>query len=83
MTRKEAAEMVLGRVPEDVKETFIEEMRKAKSKEECINVLEKYAVSLSEEEMAAFTASNEVSEEDLDEVAGGCMCFCDPFPQYW
>ena len=39
-------------------------------------VLEKFGVQLTAEELEAISA-NKLSDEALDEAAGGCMCCCD------
>lgn len=78
MTRKEVGALVLSKVADDKKEEFIVAFRDASGQEEQVELLEKFGVNLTDEEMKAIT-SEELSEEDLDEAAGGCMCFCDPF----
>ena len=78
MTRKEAMNMLLTKIPEDKKELFVAELRAADSKEERGKIFKKYQITLTEEEKAALKArGNEVSDDELDEAAGGCCnCHC-------
>jgi hypothetical protein len=78
MTRKEKMELILSKVAEDKKEEMITEIREADTKEKRTEVLKKYGVLLTEEEFEAVTQedSNEISDEELDEAAGGCVCIC-------
>ena len=84
MTRKEITENVLARVPEEKKEAFVKEVVECKDKAEKAAVLEKYGVSLTAEEQEAFRTSK-VSDEEIDDAAGGCACFnchsCCPTPE--
>ena len=75
MTRKEIIEKVLARVPEEKKEAFIKEFVESKDKTEKAAVMEKYSIALTTEELKAFR-SGKLSDEELDEVAGGCNCNC-------
>ena len=80
MTRKEMMEQVLARVPEEQKEAFVAEIRGADTKEARAEVLRKYNITFTEEEKAAMKeSSNAVSDEELDQAAGGCCngeCDC-------
>ena len=78
MTKKEAMNLLLTKIPEDKKELFVAELRAADSKEERGKILKKYQITLTEEEKAALKArSSEVSDDELDEAAGGCCsCHC-------
>ena len=79
MTRKEKMDLLLSKVAEDRKEDFIADLRAAKNPEERLNVVNQYDITLTEDEAKAFQANsgNEVSNEDLDKVAGGvCNCKC-------
>ena len=74
MTMKEKMELLLSKVPEEQKAAFVAELREVKSKDEQQEVMEKYGISLSEEEKDTFQArSNEVSDEELEIAAGGCL----------
>ena len=73
MTRKEIIEKVLAILPEEKKEAFIKEMTACRDLAEKADVLEQYGITLTEEEKEAFT-SNKISDEDLDEAAGGGCC---------
>ena len=81
MTRKEKMDLLLSKVQEAQKEAFVEELRETKSKEERGKLLKKYGVSFTEEEAAALKEhDNNISDEELDNAAGGCckMCSCRP-----
>ena len=73
MTRKEIIEQILARIPEEKKEAFIKGITECKDKTKKAAVLEKYGVSLTAEEQEAFR-SNKVSDEEIDDAAGGCCC---------
>ncbi len=75
MTIQEANELVLSKVPEDKKEAFIKEISACKNKPDKTAVLEKFGIQLTPEEIEAISAQK-LSDADLDEVAGGCMCCC-------
>ena len=66
--------MVLSKVPEDKKEAFLEEVRDQTVRKDAA-FLEKYGIELSAEELEKIS-SNEITDEELDEAAGGCMCMC-------
>ena len=78
MTKKEKIDLLLSKLDADKKEAFISEMREAKTKEERNEILGKYGIQLSKEEMESLKkkAANEVSDEELDRAAGGCSCTC-------
>ena len=77
MTKKEKMELLLAKVPEEHKAAFVSELREAKTKEELMEVMKKYSISLTDEEMKAVAPhSNEVSDEELDQAAGGCCWSC-------
>ena len=71
MTTKEIIELVLAKVPEDKMEAFVEDMRDNNLKKDAA-FLDKYGIKLTEEELEA-VSSHELSDEDLDEAAGGCF----------
>lgn len=76
MTRKEKVDLILSKIPEDRKESFISEIREAGNKKERVEIIKKYGASFSEEEKAALkdAGSSEVSDEELDQASGGCNC---------
>lgn len=79
MNRKEKIDLLLSKVQEDKKEAFITDLRGVTDKDSCIELLKKYDITISEDEKAAITSlssSNEVSDEELDSAAGGCVTFC-------
>ena len=78
MTRKEKMDLLLSKVAEDKKEAFVAELREAKTPEKRIKVAKKYNAALTKEEEKAFRAenTNEVSDAELDNAAGGCSCEC-------
>ena len=77
MTKKEKMEQLLAKVPEEQKEDFVTELREAGSREARGELFRKYGISLSEEEKSALKeASCEVSDNELDNAAGGCCHSC-------
>jgi len=74
MTTKEVLELVLPKVPEDRKEAFLKEVNDKTVKKDAA-FLEKYGVKLTAEELEK-VSSCKISDADLDEAAGGCMCMC-------
>ena len=76
MTTQEVNELVLAKVPEEKKEAFIEAITACGKKVDKTAVLEKFGVQLTAEELEAISV-NKLSDEALDEAAGGCMCCCD------
>ena len=78
MNRKEVMDLLLSKVEEDKKESFVQELREAKTKEERFEVAKKYNATLTKEEEEKIKASkgNAVSDEELDDAAGGCVCSC-------
>lgn len=78
MTRKDIADLVLAKVPEEKKEAFIAEYREAENKEARMAVVKKYGATLSKEQIEAIKKSgtNELSDEELDNASGGCNCMC-------
>lgn len=78
MTRKEKMELLLSKVAEDKKEDLIAAMRETTTKEERTEILKNFGVELSREEFEAITKEEigPLSDEDLENVAGGCVCIC-------
>jgi len=72
MTNKEKMELLLAKVKEEQKAAFVAELREAKTLEAREALLKKYGISLTaEEENALKSRSNKLSDEELDQVAGG------------
>ena len=81
MTRKEAFQQILSRVPEDRKEAFVTELRHAETCKDRLEIMKKFSVTLTEEEMAALKkeAGSMVRDEELEVAGGGCCkCSCRP-----
>ena len=78
MTKKEKMELLLSKVAEEQKADFVAEMREAKTKEARQELLRKYNINLSVEEKEALKANtNEITDDELDVAAGGCVsCEC-------
>ncbi len=76
MTIQEANELVLSKVPEEKKEAFIKAISACRNKAEKNAVLEKFGVQLTDKELETIGVQK-LSDEALDEAAGGCMCCCD------
>ena len=73
MTKREKTELLLSKVPEEQKAAFVAELREAKPKEAMQDLLKKYSIRLTDEEKKALCATkNEISDEELDQAAGGC-----------
>lgn len=74
MTKKEAMDLVLSKVPEEKKESFVAAIREAKNPEDRQEVLKKFDVTLTKDEAMALKKknANEVSDDELDHAAGGC-----------
>ena len=73
MTKKEKMELLLKKVPEEQKAAFVAELREVKSKEAVQELLKKYNIELTDEEKETMKPrTNEISDEELDEAAGGC-----------
>jgi len=72
MTKKEKMELLLAKVKEEQKAAFVAELREAKTMEAKEALLKKYNISLTdEEEKALKSRSKELSDEELDQAAGG------------
>ena len=77
MNRKDKMNLLLSKVPEAQKEAFVKELRETKNKEERGKLLKKYGVSFTEEEAAELKEhDNKISDEELDNAAGGCCTSC-------
>ena len=63
-------------MPEEQKEAFVAGLRGADTKEARGELFRKFNITLSDEEKAALkeVSSTEVSDEELDQAAGGCCC---------
>lgn len=71
-------DQLLKRVPEADKEAFVSDIRNANTFEEKLLILEKYNITLTDEEKEAWknNPGNEVSDEELDMASGGCCGSC-------
>ena len=79
MDKKERIELFLSKIPEDEKKkSFLEEFRSVKTKKDVKELLEKYDITFSDEEVKALqeNANKKISPEDLKNVAGGDRCDC-------
>lgn len=78
MNKKEKIDLLLSKVQEDKKAAFVTELREVKDQPELMELLKKYDIVFSEEEKAVITelSSKEVSDDELDAAAGGCVTFC-------
>ena len=77
MSNKERIDYLLTKVSEDKKETFVEDLKTAGNFEAWMDVMKKYGISLSEEELKKLTENRELSDAELDATSaasGGCEC---------
>lgn len=76
-TRKEKMEKLLSKVPEDKRGEFLKELREAQ-RETRKEIFEKYGVEFTEEEkeMMKNRVSEELSDDELANAAGGSGCYC-------
>ena len=75
MSIKEQLDFLLSKVDDDKKAEFLAELKKAVGLDAWITVLQKFGVSLTDEEMQKLQGgSHELSDDDLDVVSGGCGC---------
>ena len=72
MSNKERIDYLLTKVSDDKKEAFVEDLNAAANLDACMDVLKKYGVCLTEEEMKSMSADRELSDEELDATSGGC-----------
>ena len=81
MTKKEAMNLVLSKVPEEKKEAFVTAIREAKNPKERLEILKKFGVTLTEDEAAAFKKqnTNEVSDDKLELASGGGCAHCNTY----
>ena len=78
MTKKEKMELLLAKVKEEQKAAFVAELREAKNMEAIEALVKKYGIRLTDKETEALKArSKELSDEELDQAAGGCHYHCD------
>ena len=77
MTKKEKMELLLSKVPEEQKAAFVAELREAKNMEAIEALVKKYGIRLTDKETEALKArSKELSDEELDQTAGGGGADC-------
>ena len=74
MTRKEKIDLLLSKIEADKKDALIADLREAKTGEGRLEAIRKYGIEFTEEEKEALKnkEGNELNDEDLDDVAGGC-----------
>ena len=78
MSIKEQLDFMLSKVDEDKRDEFLTEIKKAVGLDAWIAVLQKFGVSLTDEEMQKLQeGTHELSDDDLEMVSGGCGCSCD------
>ena len=72
MTKKEKMELLLAKVKEEQKAAFVAELREAKNMEAIEALVKKYNIHLTDKETEALKArTKELSDEELDQAAGG------------
>ena len=72
MTKKEKMELLLAKVKEEQKAAFVAELREAKNMEAIEALVKKYGIRLTDKEAEALKSrSKELSDEELDQAAGG------------
>ncbi len=81
MNRREKMNDILKKVSEERKDELIKEYREAETKEAKKKVLEKFGIVITEEEANEFlTEANELSDDEMDKIGGGCCshmsCSC-------
>ena len=79
MDKKERMDLILSKIPKaEDKKSFLEEFRSNKTRENMKELLKKYGVVLSEEEINKLHESvpQKLSAEDLKNAAGGDRCDC-------
>ena len=75
MSNKERIDYLLTKVSEDKKEAFVDDLKAAANFEAYMDVLKKYGISLSEEELKKLARNRELSDAELDATSaagGGC-----------
>lgn len=72
MTRREKLDEILAKVPDEKKDEFIVAFRSADSQDERMDVLEKYGIVLTQEDLKQLL-SDELDDSELDDVSGGCI----------
>lgn len=82
MNRKEKLDEIFARVPDEKKEDFIMAFRNADSQEEKKAVLNDFGIVLTEEDINILL-SDELEDDELDGVAGGCFSFDGSYTQDW
>ena len=79
MTKKEKLDLLISKVGEDKKEELIAQLQKAESAEERFEIVKQFGVEFTDEEkeMLKAASGNKISDEELDQAAGGCHYHCD------
>ena len=84
MTKKEMIDLLLGKVDPGKKDAFVSELKSVSGPDELMDLLQKYGITLTDDELKALTKKpddvQELSEAELDLVSGGC-CWesCDEY----
>lgn len=77
MIKKDKLDEILAKIPEEKKSEFIAKFRGAESKEAKKEVLEKFGIVLTEQDVKELVVdANELSDEELDTSHGGCNSCC-------
>ena len=72
MIKKQKMELLLSKVPEEQKAAFVAELREAKNMEAIEALVKKYGIRLTDKETEALKSrTKELSDEELDQTAGG------------
>ena len=80
MSVKEQLDFLLSKVDDNKKGEFLSEIKKAVGLDAWIAVLQKFGVSLTDEEMQKLQeGTHELSDDDLDVVSGGCDGECESY----
>ena len=77
MIKKEKLDEILAKIPDEKKDEFIVAFRGAETKEAKKEVLEKFGIVFTEEEVKELMRGvSELEDEDLDRTSGGCFSCC-------
>ncbi len=72
MKRKEIMEKIFASISDEKKDEFVVKFREAETTEAKKEVLSKYGIVLTKEDVDAFF-SNELDDDELDTASGGCF----------
>ena len=75
MTKKEMIDLLLGKVDPGKKDAFVSELKSVSGPDELMDLLQKYGITLTDDELKALTKKpddvQELSDAELDLVSGG------------